>query len=160
MNLLTTRQFKRFILDSDVLIARGRMDLLMKNYTNHQNMMDGFPVPLIKLDERKFRQVLNNLLSNSIRYSPCDNNIIISVQVKNRKGKKELIVSVSDSGIGISEEHLSMIFDRFYRVDTSRSRASGGTGLGLSISQTLHGYLTGHPESPHDFILPFDICLF
>ncbi len=94
-------------------------------------------IPLIKLDERRFRQVLNNLLSNSIRYSPPDSKIIIGAHVKKDKGKQELIVSVSDSGIGISEEHLSMIFDRFYRVDTSRSRSSGGTGLGLSISKTI-----------------------
>ena len=95
------------------------------------------PMPLIKLDERKIRQVLNNLLSNSIRYSPPDSKIVISAHVKQNKGKEELIVSVSDSGVGIREEHLSLIFDRFYRVDASRSRSSGGTGLGLSISKTI-----------------------
>lgn len=94
-------------------------------------------MPLIKLDERRIRQVLNNLLSNSIRYSPPDSKIVISAHVKKNKGKEELIVSVSDSGVRIREEHLSLIFDRFYRVDASRSRSSGGTGLGLSISKTI-----------------------
>jgi signal transduction histidine kinase len=94
-------------------------------------------MPLIKLDERRIRQVLNNLLSNSIRYSPPDSRIVIGAHVKKNKGKEELIVSVSDSGVGIREEHLSLIFDRFYRVDASRSRSSGGTGLGLSISKTI-----------------------
>lgn len=102
---------------------------IIKNYDTH--------IPQIKLDERRIRQVLNNLITNSLRYSPPDSNIVIAAHVIKNRGKDELVISVEDSGIGINKENLSMIFDRFYRVDTSRSRSSGGTGLGLSISKTI-----------------------
>lgn len=110
-------------------IASDKKITIVKNYETL--------IPSIRLDKRRIRQVLNNLLSNSIRYSPPDSNIVIAAHVIKSRGKNELIVSVKDSGIGINKEHLSMIFDRFYRVDTSRSRSSGGTGLGLSISRTI-----------------------
>ena len=103
--------------------------LLVKKYDNN--------IPPIMLDERRIRQVFNNLLSNSIRYSPRGSKIIIGAYLVRESNKSELVISVKDSGIGIGREHLPMIFDRFYRVDTSRSRSSGGSGLGLSISKTI-----------------------
>ena len=109
--------------------ALDKKILLVKKYDDD--------IPMIKLDERRIRQVLNNLLANSIRYSPRESKIIIAAQLVLKDDKKELVISVKDSGIGIEEEHLPMIFDRFYRVDTSRSRSSGGSGLGLSISKTI-----------------------
>ncbi|MCD6395927.1 MAG: hypothetical protein J7L71_00170, partial [Spirochaetaceae bacterium] len=109
--------------------AMEKKILLVKKYDDD--------IPMIKLDERRIRQVLNNLLANSIRYSPRESEIIIAAQLVRKGEKNELVISVEDSGIGIEKEHLSMIFDRFYRVDTSRSRSSGGSGLGLSISKTI-----------------------
>ncbi len=109
--------------------ALDKKILLLKKYDND--------IPMIKLDERRIRQVLNNLLANSIRYSPQESEITIAAQLVRKGEKNELVISVEDSGIGMEKEHLSMIFDRFYRVDTSRSRFSGGSGLGLSISKTF-----------------------
>lgn len=120
-------------------IAHEKKITIVKDYATY--------IPQIRLDERKIRQVLNNLLSNSIRYSPVDSNIVIAVHVIKSIGKDELIVSVKDSGIGMDKEHLSLIFDRFYRVDTSRSRLSGGTGLGLSISRTIIEAHSGRIEA-------------
>lgn len=94
-------------------------------------------IPPVNLDRRRFRQVINNLLSNSINYSPEGSRVAIKTQVMNRGDAGELIISVCDTGIGIAREDLDHIFDRFYRVDSSRSRLSGGTGLGLSISKTI-----------------------
>ena len=94
-------------------------------------------IPFIDLDRRRFRQVLNNLLSNSLQYSTEKSKITIKTEMINTNEKEVLIISVRDTGIGMTEEHLEHIFDRFYRVDTSRSRLSGGTGLGLSISRTI-----------------------
>ncbi|MDA3811527.1 MAG: ATP-binding protein [Spirochaetaceae bacterium] len=94
-------------------------------------------IPMVLLDSRRFRQVLNNLLSNSITYSSQGDTITLSAEIVITEGKKELVISVRDTGIGIAEEHITHIFDRFYRADTSRSRLSGGTGLGLSISKTI-----------------------
>ncbi|MCF6336016.1 MAG: ATP-binding protein, partial [Spirochaetales bacterium] len=109
--------------------AMEKKILLVKKYDRD--------IPLVRLDERRIRQVLNNLLSNSIRYSPGGSKIIIAAQLVRNSDENELVISVTDSGIGIEKEQLPMIFDRFYRVDTSRSRGSGGTGLGLSISKTI-----------------------
>lgn len=94
-------------------------------------------------DKEKIRQVINNLVENALKYGKEDGNIVASVY--NTDGK-HVLVEFSDDGIGIAEEHLSRIFERFYRTDRGRSRDVGGTGLGLAIckhiieahSQTIH----------------------
>ena len=87
------------------------------------------PIPPISGDGQKIHQVLVNLLSNAISYTQEGGHIAVEVQPANGG----VDVSVTDNGIGIPPEHLSRIFERFYRVDKSRSREEGGTGLGLSI---------------------------
>jgi two-component system phosphate regulon sensor histidine kinase PhoR len=71
-----------------------------------------------------------NLVNNAIRYTPANGKIRVSFQALDRGGA---VFSVNDTGLGIPAEHLSRLTERFYRVDTSRSRETGGTGLGLSI---------------------------
>ena len=80
-------------------------------------------------DRFRIRQVLVNLVVNSIRYGKQNGKTSVRI---NDTGEK-IIVEVADNGIGISKEHLPRVFERFYRVDKSRSREHGGTGLGLSI---------------------------
>jgi two-component system phosphate regulon sensor histidine kinase PhoR len=80
-------------------------------------------------DKFRIRQVLNNLVLNSIRYGKEFGKTSIKISDTGEK----IIVEVADTGIGIPEKHLHRIFERFYRVDKSRSRQLGGTGLGLSI---------------------------
>lgn len=80
-------------------------------------------------DTQKIRQLLENLVSNAIKYTSEDGTITLSLFRDGDWARLE----VADTGIGIAPEHLSHIFDRFYRVDTARSRVSGGTGLGLAI---------------------------
>ncbi|RAI81793.1 PAS domain-containing sensor histidine kinase [Macrococcoides caseolyticum subsp. hominis] len=77
----------------------------------------------------KLKQVMINLLSNAINYSPEDAEITVKVYLKS----DECIVEIIDQGIGIAPEEITRIFERFYRVDKARSRDSGGTGLGLAI---------------------------
>ena len=77
----------------------------------------------------RFRQMMVNLIENAIKYS--DTNSRIWVSAKSEKGS--ITVSVKDEGIGIAPEHHERLFERFYRVDKSRSKKAGGTGLGLSI---------------------------
>ena len=84
-------------------------------------------------DADALRQVLTNLLDNSLRYSPDGSRIVCRAEV----GAGGLSISVHDDGAGIGEEHLSRIFERFYRADPSRSREEGGTGLGLAIVKHL-----------------------
>lgn len=85
-------------------------------------------------DKEKTRQVLINLVDNAIKYGKQDG--YIEASVYNTDGKN-ILVEISDNGIGISEEHLPRIFERFYRTDYGRSRNIGGTGLGLAICKHI-----------------------
>jgi heavy metal sensor kinase len=93
--------------------------------------------PLEKLvvrgDRIRLKQLFRNLLENAIRYTLSGGSISVSAV---RQGKTAMI-AVKDTGIGIPEEHLPLIFERFYRADKARSRADGGAGLGLSICQHI-----------------------
>jgi len=92
----------------------------------------------VQLYSSLFIQALFNLLDNSIKYSGTGS----SIQIRAFQEKDQIVIEVKDNGIGISSEHLERIFERFYRVDRSRSREAGGTGLGLSIVRhiaLLHG---------------------
>jgi two-component system phosphate regulon sensor histidine kinase PhoR len=81
-------------------------------------------------DKEKIRQVLINLVDNSIKYGKQDGHTIASIY--SMDGKR-ILVEISDDGIGMSEDHLPRVFERFYRTDRARSRDIGGTGLGLAI---------------------------
>lgn len=84
---------------------------------------------IIKGNTSWFKQILINLIDNAVKYTPSGGSVIVVVE----KEKECLIIKVRDTGMGIEEEHLPRIFERFYRVDKARSRKEGGTGLGLSI---------------------------
>jgi two-component system, OmpR family, phosphate regulon sensor histidine kinase PhoR len=96
----------------------------------------------VNADRDKTRQVLVNLISNSIKYGLRGGN----TQVGFYDMDDHVLVEVSDNGIGISEEHLPRLFERFYRADKSRSREHGGTGLGLAIVKHI---LEAHGQSIH-----------
>lgn len=85
------------------------------------------------IDKDKIIQVLDNIISNAIKYSPEGGEIIVKVVEE----KHQLLTKISDEGVGIPEEKLDKIFDRFYRADKARSRQLGGTGLGLAIAKDL-----------------------
>lgn len=84
-------------------------------------------------DKDKITQALVNILSNAIRYSNEGSTIFIEERLKGNK----VIISIEDQGIGISEEDLKYVFERFYRADKSRTRATGGTGIGLTIVKSI-----------------------
>lgn len=84
---------------------------------------------LVLADNQRIHQVFVNLISNAIKYSDENGQVLVSLVSKTGK----LDITIEDNGIGIPPEHLNRIFERFYRVDKSRSKAQGGTGLGLSI---------------------------
>jgi signal transduction histidine kinase len=88
---------------------------------------------VVSADPDRLSQVLDNLLANAIRHSPQNSTVVIQVQPK----LNDVECSVRDSGPGIPEKHLPFIFDRFYRVESSRDRLSGGSGLGLAIARSL-----------------------
>lgn len=86
-------------------------------------------LPTVLVDKRLLEQVLINLIDNAIKYTPAGGNISVSAEAS----ESEVLVHVSDTGIGIPSDALPRIFERFYRVDKGRSREMEGTGLGLSI---------------------------
>lgn len=88
-------------------------------------------------DWQRMNQVMTNLISNAIKYSHETGRVTVKFEV----GKKLITVKVIDEGEGISPEHINRIFERFYRVDKSRSRERGGTGLGLAIVKHI---MEGH----------------
>ncbi|WP_457639842.1 ATP-binding protein [Persephonella sp.] len=96
----------------------------------------------VYVDEKKFVILLKNLVENAIKYNRPEGTVKVSAQKENGKIK----ISVKDTGIGIPKESLPLIFERFYRVDKSRSRNVGGTGLGLSIVKHITEAHNGRVE--------------
>jgi signal transduction histidine kinase len=96
----------------------------------------------IQADKDKMAQVFTNILSNALKYTPEGGQIEVTVSGDN----KTVTVSVKDTGIGIAEEDLPHIFDRFYRADKSRTRNTGGAGIGLAIVKSI---VTAHGGSIH-----------
>jgi two-component system OmpR family sensor kinase len=93
-------------------------------------------LPMVTIDADRIVQVLNNLVGNALRYTPQGG--VISIRCTAKTGATESVeVSVTDSGAGIPADVLPNVFDRFYRADKSRARASGGSGLGLAIVRQL-----------------------
>jgi len=90
-------------------------------------------MPLVEIDPARIGQVLHNLLGNALVHTPEGG----AVTVKAERVGREVVVSVCDTGSGIPPEHLPHIFERFYRVDPSRARATGGSGIGLAIVKQL-----------------------
>lgn len=95
---------------------------------------------MVRAEKDRIKQMVINLVDNAIKYTPSGGNVDISVERENSRG----IISVADTGIGIPNENIPRLFERFYRVDKSRSRALGGTGLGLAIVKHIVSLLNGH----------------
>jgi two-component system, OmpR family, phosphate regulon sensor histidine kinase PhoR len=110
----------------------------------------GCELPLsVFADKEKIRQVIINLVENASKYGKRNGNIVASAY--NTDGK-HVLIEIGDDGVGIAEEHLPRIFERFYRTDQGRSRDIGGTGLGLAICKHIveaHGH-TIHVRSKPD----------
>lgn len=114
----------------------------------------------VEIDTDKMTQVIDNILNNAIKYSPDGGKIKVGMKTTDA----QLIISISDEGLGIPKKDLPRIFDRFYRVDKARSRAQGGTGLGLSIAKEIvkqhKGFIWAKSEygkgSTFTIVLPYD----
>lgn len=94
-------------------------------------------------DKEKIKQVLTNLVENACKYGKNGGTIVASVY---KTDDSHVLIEIGDDGIGIEEEHLHRIFERFYRTDTARSRDKGGTGLGLAICKHI---IEAHGQSIH-----------
>lgn len=90
-------------------------------------------LPPVRADEDRIGQVLLNLVGNALQYTPAGGQVRVSASLR----AAEIYISVSDTGVGITAEHLPLVFTRFYRVDKSRARVGGGSGIGLTIAKHL-----------------------
>jgi signal transduction histidine kinase len=94
------------------------------------------------VDEEKIEKIIHNLLSNAFKFTKEGGEVILHL----RAAEKSVVISVRDSGIGIPEEQLDKIFDRFYQVDSSQTRSYEGSGLGIGTRQR-----SGRPSSRNNF---------
>ena len=111
-------------------LARECVDMLQMN-AQKQNVtirVQGGEAPVFA-DKQLMEELIYNLCDNAIRYNKKDGTVTVTTGIENG----HTFLSVKDTGIGISAEHQERVFERFYRVDKSRSKATGGTGLGLAI---------------------------
>jgi signal transduction histidine kinase len=135
----------RELTDADELVASAvrsvQPEASSRGVTVHLDA-SGVESVLIWADVRRVGQVLRNLLANALAYTPAGGRITVSAAAVGG----ELTVLVDDTGPGISAEHVPNLFERFYRIDSSRARATGGAGIGLAVVKQLveaHGGMVG-----------------
>jgi len=117
-------------------VERLRREAELKGQDLRFNIRQG--IPIIKGDRHRLDQLLTNVIGNAIKYTPEKGKVSVNCYCE----KDKVVISVEDTGIGIPEQDVDRIFERFYRVDKARSRQLGGTGLGLAIAKeiaVLHG---------------------
>jgi two-component system OmpR family sensor kinase len=124
--------------------------MLAEMVSDHALLHPGRPISFVEEgdgevcgDELRLRQAVGNLLSNVREHTPEGTEVVVRLLTDGR----ERLIDVEDSGPGIPCDHLEDVFDRFFRVDASRSRASGGNGLGLSITAAIAAAHGGRAEA-------------
>jgi histidine kinase len=126
-----------------VELVRAAAERLQPQYDDKgvQLLLELAPdLPQVTADSGRMIQVLLNLMGNALQYTPAGGQVTVTA----RRQGSELDIQVQDNGLGITPEHLPLIFERFYRVDKSRSRIGGGSGVGLTISKHLVEAHGGH----------------
>jgi two-component system, OmpR family, phosphate regulon sensor histidine kinase PhoR len=135
---------QNFIIQDLIREVFDSLSINMEDKNLRTGIKKGCEYPIMVFaDKEKIRMVLLNLVENASKYGKLNGNITASVY--NTDGS-HVLVEITDDGIGIEEEHLQRIFERFYRTDTARSRDKGGTGLGLAICKHI---IEAHGQAIH-----------
>jgi signal transduction histidine kinase/DNA-binding response OmpR family regulator/ligand-binding sensor domain-containing protein len=100
---------------------------------------------VVAYDAEKLRQIITNLLSNALKFTPAQGNVYVSIsqEAATEKGYAVMVLKVTDTGIGIPENQIQHIFDRFYQLDNSHTRKAEGTGIGLALTNELVKLMNG-----------------
>jgi signal transduction histidine kinase len=133
---------ERRSVDVDDVVSRVISEISVSRHAGDLTINREIPedLPPLDADPERLHQVLFNLVDNAVRFTPPGGEVTIGAE--RRDGRVE--VRVSDTGVGIAPEHLPRLFERFYRVDPSRSRDDGGTGIGLAIARSVVEAHGGH----------------
>jgi signal transduction histidine kinase len=137
LTLLEANQFSLDLTDLNLIdLLRGISEIYRPIFKD-QGVQLSLDIPEmispLRGDYARLTQCVNNLLNNALRHTPQGGKVNLSLVEKDG----QIEISVSDNGVGIDEEHLPLVFNRFYRVDSDRNRKTGGTGLGLAITKAL-----------------------
>jgi len=127
-----------FSIEESVRDVYAAIALEARRRSHVLNLELEWKMPTIRGDRARIEQVLMNIISNALKYTPDGG----TIDIYGGRTDRDIWIRIEDTGIGIPDEDITRIFDRFYRVDKARTRESGGTGLGLSIAKeivTLHG---------------------
>lgn len=135
---------QNFIIQDQIREVYDSLAIQMQPKKIQAQIKKGCETPItVFADKEKIKQVLINLVENATKYGKQNGTVTASVY---KTDDRHVLVEISDDGIGIEEEHLPRIFERFYRTDTARSRDKGGTGLGLAICKHI---IEAHGQSMH-----------
>jgi two-component system phosphate regulon sensor histidine kinase PhoR len=135
---------QNFIIQEQIREVFDALAIKMEQKNIAATIKKGCETPIsVFADKEKIRQVLINLVENATKYGKQNGTVTASIYTTD---DKHVLVEISDDGIGIDEEHLSRIFERFYRTDVARSRDKGGTGLGLAICKHI---IEAHGQTVH-----------
>jgi signal transduction histidine kinase len=127
---------KHYPVELDVLVLEAFQEAHHLNHNGQELSLEQFEPVRVEGDADQLKQLILILLDNALKYTPAKGQITLNLQIsKEAEDQAELVVR--DTGIGITEEDLPHVFERFYRADPARRRDSGGTGLGLSIAQWI-----------------------
>jgi two-component system, OmpR family, phosphate regulon sensor histidine kinase PhoR len=135
---------QNFIIQDLIREVFESLSITMQDKKLRTGIKKGCEYPIMVFaDKEKIRMVLLNLVENASKYGKLNGTITASIY---RTDGKHVLVEITDDGIGIEEEHLQRIFERFYRTDSARSRDKGGTGLGLAICKHI---VEAHDQAIH-----------
>lgn len=132
------------------------------------HMLSDSDTLILAFDAEKMRQIITNLFSNALKFTPAHGNVYVSVSQEGGAAQpdRKLVLSIKDTGIGIPENQIAHIFDRFYQLDNSQTRKAEGTGIGLALTKELVKLMNGTIEAKSppvgatrgtEFILHFPI---
>ena len=124
---------KEVLAELEPLIARAKLDVRAEL---------GKSVPPLRTDRAKVKQIIMNLISNALKFTP-KGEVLVSVRLEKRRGSSNVVIAVTDTGIGIAPKDQETVFQDFRQVDNSPTRLYGGTGLGLAICRRLANVLGG-----------------
>jgi signal transduction histidine kinase len=135
---------RREVVEAGTLLSASALALAPHAHADGIDLVVDLPsdLPLVDVDAQRIGQVVRNLVSNALVYTPSGGKVRLSAE----PCADMLRVDVSDTGCGIAPRHLPNVFERFYRADASRSRATGGAGIGLALVKqfvTAHGGTVG-----------------